>query len=297
MERRYTLWKQFLQSSDSGFTIVELLVASTLGLGVMGLVLASTLSNRNVFKYDMVRTQMNQDLRGTMDILGMNIREAGENLPPTFPAVLIVDGASGTPDELVLRRNLMDEVLKVCQPITTGTNVYFASGGASGCSYGGNTSNYTAWQNYRNAQGGTAEVYVYNSSTRLGEWFSYDGEIDSGTEYIATASDGTWVNTYDAVASAVYVLEEWRFLLNGDVLQLVIDGDTANPVNVAFGIDDFQITAKLQGAVTQTSFTETDGWIEIESLDVHLEATDSFRGDPVSVSLDGEFFPRNVLSN
>jgi len=87
---------------------MELLVASFLGLIILALGAQSTLSLRRLYLHDIVRTRVNQDLRGSLDMIGVNIRQAGENFTMSFPAIQIVNGTGGAGDQLILRRNLLD---------------------------------------------------------------------------------------------------------------------------------------------------------------------------------------------
>ena len=155
--RRYT------PSCDRGFTLVELLVANLLGVIVVGMTISVVLQNRDLYQHDITRTRLNQNLRSALDVIGINAREAGENLPAGFPAVEVIDGP---PDELILRRNLIDEVLKLCQPITAGSGpgpAYFSAVGSEpGCSYADQTANYDAWRQERLDRGGVVSAYIYD---------------------------------------------------------------------------------------------------------------------------------------
>lgn len=250
-----------------------------------------------MYKLDSVRTRINQDLRGAMDILGANVRIAGENFPGSFPAIEIIDGSDGDPDTLVLRRNLLDEVLKVCVPITasSGGSIVFAQGTAQGCIYADNTQNFNAWSAYRDGE--TVSAYIFNTVTNLGEWIDYSGESDSGTSYAITTAGSSFTNEYDADGSAVYVMEEWKFSLNGNMLQLEIDGDTAAPLNVAPGIVDFQVQAVLPDGTVQDSYSSSDDWTLLHTVRISLTGRGTWRRNELERTLVSEFFPRNVLSN
>jgi len=114
---------------------------------------------------------------------------------------------------------------------------------------------------------------------------------------IVRPGGGTWEHTYNTGSSAIYILEEWLFRLNGDVLQLIIDGDDENALNVAFGLTDFQVTARMQDDTTLDSLGAADNWTSLKSLEVTLAGEDSFAGETIEASLTSEFFPRNILSN
>lgn len=296
------MWKRFIQSSDSGFTLFELLVASFIGLTVFALASESVLSLRRVYSHDIVGTRLIQDLRGSLDMIGVNVRQAGENFTMAFPAVEIVNGSSGAPDELIMRRNLMDEVLNICTDITAGsavTSIFFATAGTEpGCARTDNLVNYSAWRTYRLAAAGQqVKAYAYNPGLRTGEFFVYASETDSGTELNITRSAGVWANDYTIGSGAVYILEEWHFRLQGDVLQLIIDGDVDNALNVSFGLTDFQVRAHLEDGSVVDALAATDDWTQISALEVSLSAEGAFAGETLSKSLSARYFPRNVLSN
>ena len=288
-------------------TILELLVATSLGMVLMGMTVSATLSNREAFSYDVARTRLNQSLRGAFDLLASEMRQAGERLPPGFPAVEIINGTSGESDELILRRNLRDEVLTLCQAITTtsGRDVRLStttSGAPPACTYGSQSVNYNAWRTYRESQPGDKTVaYIYNFTTRVGEFFNYTEEFDSGTVLGIRRDAGNFSNAYAMETTAVYLIREWRFKLSTtagqtDLLQIVQDGNTDDPFNVAFGINAFDVTARMQDGTSLTTFAATDSWTLLSSLEISLTGTGSYRGRPITTTLTTRLFPRNILS-
>ena len=99
------------RSCADGYTLIELLVALAVASALLGATLAVAMSSRESYTTDQNRTRTNQNLRAALDLVGIEIRQSGERLPSDFPALEIVDGAEGAPDRLILRRNLLDEVL------------------------------------------------------------------------------------------------------------------------------------------------------------------------------------------
>ncbi len=298
MGRRDTRLIRSFASSDRGFTLLELLVTTVLGLLLVVLILGTITANRRLYKEDIVRTKVNQNLRGAMDIIGADIRLAGENLGPTFPAIQLVNGAAGGPDTLVLRRNLVPEVLQVCVALSAGSTAalrFAIPGTTAGCIYSGETTAYNSWRSYRLANQNSVDSFVWNVSAKVGEFFRYTGETDSGTGYSITRS-GAWSNAYP-VAAAAYLLEEWRFAVSGDVLQLVRNQDDENTVNLAFEVQDFQVRVLMQDGTIKTSFTTNDSWTTISSLEVVLSSSDTFQREDLTRTLTSRFFPRNILSN
>lgn len=283
--------------------MVEVLMATSVGLLLLGITLDETISKQRLLNLDVARTRMNQNLRSAMDIIGMNVRESGENLATGFPAIEIIDGASGAPDQLILRRNMLDEVLNVCTAIAAGsgtTTIEFANAsGNAGCDYASNMQNYSSWRSYRLSEPGQRTfVYVIDSATRLGEFVTYTGETDDGSaNYSISTAGHTWVNDYPVATSAAYVIEEWKFQVVNGNLQLIIGEDTANAMNVVYGINDFQVVATLTDGTVKNAFARTDDWTQIKKLTVTLNGQDSFAGQTLTNSLEDSYFPRNILSN
>ena len=285
--------------------MVELLVTSFLGLIMLGLTLSATTSNRRLYKYDLVRTRINQNMRSALDIMGMDVRQAGENLFPTFPAVLIEDGAAGASDEQVIRRNVIDEVFNLCQAIAAGsgnTTITVADNGSAqpGCDKTSNLTSYTAWGAKRLADGGASHIidaYMYNRSTKLGEYFKYTNESSTATQYQLTKSTGTWTNAYTVGSSSLYIMEEWRYRVVNGVLQIITNNDTVNPLNVVDGVEDFQVTALMQDGTTKNTYIAGDDWSQLKALRISVTGTDTVQGEALTRTLSSDFFPRNILSN
>ena len=301
--------RRSLRTCDRGFTLLELLVASTIGIIILTLAMGGLLANREVYHYDMIRTRLNENLRGALDFVAANAREAGEALPASFAAVQVINGGGGASDELILRRNLLDEVLKVCTAITSGTGVtqiVFADNSATaGCSYSGNTFNYDTWQTYRNDNGPTVKAFIYDSVTKNGEFFDYTSETDGGTSYSITRTPGTWTYSYPVGSSSVYMLEEWHFrvddvALGDDLFQVIADDDIANPMNILSAVINFQVQVHLNDNVTVLSSFDpaVNNWTDIKAIEVTLSGEDTtLRGEVIDNTVSSRFFPRNVLSN
>ena len=113
--------------SESGMTLMELMVSSTLSLLLIAMTLSVTLANRAIYGTDVVRTRINQNIRSAFDIIETELRQAGERLPSGVPAIEIAHGASS--DTLTLRRNTLDDTLTVCKTVNTsaGNNDIFVT--------------------------------------------------------------------------------------------------------------------------------------------------------------------------
>ncbi len=299
--------KQCIRDCDSGFTILELLVATSMSLLIIGGAIGGTLSLRSLYAIDLSRTRLNQDMRSSIDFVGVYLRQAGERLPSGVLAIEIIDGTAGAPDELILRRNLLDEVLTVCQTIpanSSDTKIHLstsASGVSPACVYGGQAQNFSAWQAHRSAEGGTVKVYIYNLATQDGEFVDYVSESDTGLSMSIDRATGPITHQYDAESSAVYVMLEWRFRLSTlpsseGVLEVIENEDLANPLRVAFGVTDFQLQAILQSGTVLTSFGSGDAWSELEAIEVSVSGSEQRKSQSIDTQLTSRFFPRNILS-
>ena len=302
-------WRRYIRASASGFSLVELLVAITIGSVMCAMAVSGVLANRKLYQHDLARTRLTQDLRSSLEFLGVNIREAGENLPESVPAVEVVDGADGAPDELILRRSLIDEVPKLCQPISAGsaiTSIYFAYPGTeAGCTYSANEGNYQAWYDYRVAHDGVIDAYIYDPYTQLGEFFEVTGEAKGVSMMSLVRSSGSFANAYTVGQSTLFVMEEWHFLVSNDlegnpIFQIIENGDSANPRNVTHGVTDFQVVVHMTDGTTKDGFSRTDAWVDIVSIEITIsgrEEVSDVTKTALTASYNTRFFPRNILSH
>jgi len=307
MSKRSTRSSARVAATAAGFTLVEVLVALLLTSLVMGAALTLALASRKLYVTDQGRTDLNQNLRIGLDLLGIDIRQAGERLPADVPAVEIVDGSSGAPDELVLRRNLLDTVLPICQDITAGSSTadVFVAEPVSpppGCAPVPDTDsdgwpdNLQAFRDYRVANGGVVMAYAFNPVSGQGEFFAFDAE-DNTLYKLNRSSGGSWLYDFTvADQSRVYILEQRTFRLSGDLLQYYVDGDTSAVRNLIHRVSDFQVVAHLTDGSSQTAFGASDSWPELETVEVALDGQVTVQGRTVDRGTTARFLPRNALS-
>jgi type IV pilus assembly protein PilW len=286
---------------------VEALVAAAVATMLIGTAMTVALSSRDLMTTDEQRTRLNQSLRSSMDLLGIDVRQTGERLPTDFPAIEIVDGADGAPDGLILRRNLLDEVLPLCEGLAQGAideEVRVALGGDDpppGCAPvpdgdgDGWPDNIGAWRAHRDAQGGQVPVYLFNPLEAAGEWFLFDD--DGSTSHFLHRGDGEpWQEAYAVDQQVrVYMLEERVYGLTDGLLQFSSSASAAT-LNVTGNVVDFQVRAVLEDGSVQDGFDSGDSWTELSALEVTLVARVD-DGSGMTRELTTRFFPRNVLSN
>ncbi|WP_117236737.1 PilW family protein [Thermus sediminis] len=293
-----------------GFTLVEILVALGIAGLLLGVVLSTTLGHRQLYVLDTNRTAANQNLRASLDILVADLRQAGERLPLDFPAVEVRN--DGT--ELVLRRNLFDVVLNLCdrngisgnQDIIPVAQRNFPPNAPTdyieACRFRDEDNNgfddrIDAWRNYRCGSDGdptcqtgnrreVVRAYIHDPNTGLGEWFDYDHEDG---EHIHKDNASRWQNSYGPL-SRLYLLEERRYYLSGNVLMLAENGGTGK--GLVGDVVHFQVRARA-GNRTYTNFPPAGlSWTSLEHVEVAIRS----RLGNVERALSTQAVPRNVFS-
>ena len=292
-----------------GYSLIEVLTALAVASVALGAALTLTLSSREGYTNDQNRTQINQNLRGSLDLMGIEVRQAGERLPSDFPALEIGDGTSGAPDTLTLRRNLVDIVLPVCGDLSQGSTdseVQVADSGGSpaqGCQPlpdtdgNGWPDNIDAWRSYLASRGGSTWAYVYNPVAHAGEWFEYDGD-GSDADHLSRGDGEAWLRDYGVNQQCrIYLLEQRVYRLQGDLLQFLFNADDQNPINLGAGILDFQAIARFADGSVSTQLDASTSWAGLSAIEITLTGESRFDGRTLTRDLTARFFPRNVLSH
>jgi len=285
-------------------------VALTVGVVIMGVALTVTLTTRDGYVSDQNRTRVNQSLRSALDMLGVEIRQAGERLPGDMPAIEIENGDGGMPDKLTLRRNLLAEVLPLCETLGQDTHsdeVRVAFGDddpPAGCAElpdddgSGWPDNIDAWREHRDGVGGTAWGYVYNPVQRAGEYFRFDHDNTTSNNFLGKGNSELWSRTYDVDQQCrVYMLEQRHYRLDAGILLFDADDGSAPPVNLSSGVTDLQLRAVLVDGTILDEFDHEDDWTQLRAVEVTLTAEAEAGGRLVRRTVTARFFPRNVLSN
>jgi type IV pilus assembly protein PilW len=303
-------------SCADGSSVVELLVAATVMLALAAGVLAVALSSRRLYEADHARTRLQQSMRTSRDFLVTDLRQAGERLDGSFPAITVVrgedlpGGVAGDPDELILRRNLLDTVLRVCEDVdSAGDDVTIAVKIAPpiGCAPlpidPGDVwpSNLQEWSDRRTAQGGVVRAYLYNPVTRVGEFFDYASEQEDadGYDLQKDPSSPPWQFAYPSADQCrVYLLEERRYRLSGDLLQVVVDAqDTLSLVDE---VVDFQLLAHLKPTPAvpfPAPLDAFDGpdWTDLQTIEVMLGGRAALHTRILTDGWSARILPRNTL--
>ena len=89
------------QNKESGFTLVELLIAMAVGLIVLSAVVSTFIIQRKTFDVQEQTTEMTQNARAAMDLMTREIRMAGYN-----PTGATFDGVTYSASELKIQADL-----------------------------------------------------------------------------------------------------------------------------------------------------------------------------------------------
>lgn len=287
--------------SDCGHTLLELLVALTITLTVTALVGGALRYDSDVYLTDAARTKIQQNLRGALDIIAMNVRQAGEGLDSYFPALSLSQSEDPETSVLSLRRKILDEVLSLCKDALVGDTKVFVSNQTSSaleCLPTNIASGLAAWVANRSAHDGKVRIYIYNRVAKQGEFLDYTHEgQNAGDDYLDISALKFF---YPASSTALYVLEEYSFQLNPETqtLQLNQDGRTDGPADVAYNVTQFQVKLRMQDTTELLSLapTDTKGWKNIRGVSISLRGQGGWRSTKMSREVTAEYFPRNVLS-
>ncbi len=286
--------------NSCGFTLLELLVAMSLTSLLMAIVISAVLQLRNHYFTDIKRTQVNGNLRSAMDIMSMNVRQAGENLLAAFPAVLLTNGSSGASDTLRLRRSPMTEVLTLCGDTASGSTQLFVSSASlsnTECVPANVAPVFTIFTGQVESSEGTPRVFIYDKSVKAGEFVDYEGNGTDNGQYFLTL--GSTTRAYTQLNTSIYLIEEYQFTQNAvsNRLELTVNQDgSARPV--AFDVTDFQVQFTLQDGAVVDAFDQmsTTDWKDVHQIQLTLSGRSEFRGQEIASTISSNYFPRNVLS-
>ena len=264
---------------------------------IFSVVLGLILSSRRLYDTDHTRVQTLQNLRGNLDVIGVDIRKAGVNLPAGFPALLISDGGSG-PDTLTLRQGLVEKtlILTICVPDTLTVFDKNATN-PSNCDFvdtspaNGFPDLLKQWQDIRINEGGTLKAYIHSPANNTGEFFDISNEVDLGNDKFGLV--GNITNLYPR-GSRIYIIEERTYQLVSDVLEMVVN--EVSTFEVSFGITDLQFQVGLQDGSIINSFNVTDNWKTIDWIDVNITGQGS-NGEGNTRTLSSRLLPRNVIND
>ncbi len=173
----------------AGFALVEMLAALTVAALATAAALTLTLSSRKLYETDQRRTDVNQNLRSALDLIGIDLRQAGERLPGGLPGDRDRERRRRVPGHAdrapqpprrgaaaLCSRSTAGRARPRCGSPTPGTRLGCAP--VSDPDADGWPDNIDEWRDWRIAPGRHVKAYVYNPIDRQGEFFVYDDDGD-----------------------------------------------------------------------------------------------------------------------
>jgi hypothetical protein len=202
------LFSSLKAQRNKGFTLLELAVASAVALTILGISLGMITEQRRWVLGDQTRASANDNLRLASDLIGQDIKQAGERLESNaqLSGISIIAGTTGAPSTLILQRQLLQETLPVCQSIGAGTStstidVAVLNGPIAGTDYGAAVANCT--YSYATPSGGepSAALTSLRPTSNLRSWRTYrctqNIPAATGTDPCAsTGSTTAWAYIY-----------------------------------------------------------------------------------------------------
>ena len=285
-----------------GFTVVEVLVAISMSAIMFALVSGTIRFQSDIYVSDIARVRIQQNLRGTLDIVAMNVRQAGEGLDAYFPALTLVQQNTPSTSKLTIRRKIVSEVFSTCKVLNPGDSEIYVSDDTSietACFPANVAASVATWSAYRASKSTNVPIYIYDRVGKNGEFVNYLAEgVTGGDNYLQIQPV---VGTYPARSTSIYILEEYSFSLDQptDTLQLFTNGDTDTPQDVAYHVTDFQVRLTMNDGSARTSLAPTDTlkWKDIRAVSVNLAGDETWKTKTFNRTVSGSFFPRNVLSH
>ncbi len=196
----------FRAKHPAGLSLLELLATVVISTVILSVSLGLIVTQRRQYLNQQANTETGQTLQAGMDMIGNDIRQAGEQVGAGtgLPVVRLIDGASGAPDQLQLQRRLLAKELNVCLEVNPGSpdSITVADKANPNCGYSDGDANAVPddaqeWRTFRCQQDGTggclptpptncqqaggsdrecAWAYLYDPANGRGEFFVYKGE-------------------------------------------------------------------------------------------------------------------------
>jgi type II secretory pathway pseudopilin PulG len=285
-------------NAESGFSLVELLVGTTLMLLVLGTTGVFFAAARNFISDQILHIETQQGLRAAMDSMVRDLRLAGACLPTSGDFVTL-DPVASTNNQIVVRTGQV-------RPDETCIQTVLTSDLAAGASQ-------LSVQSASGFMPGM-RVYIRQSNGATGEVINITS-VDTTNNVLGKAANLTCPDTVGGcptpaypAGSGVYAVDEREYAVDASnpalpVLTLTANG--AAPVPFAFGIEGLQLQYELarncdsQSGCDVVNVPATEGdFALVNQIYVTLTArsrTPSLNGQYYRVTRTVSAKPRNLL--
>jgi Tfp pilus assembly protein PilW len=257
--------------NERGFSLLELMIGAMLTVGLVGAIFMLLNRNQQVFISETGTTDMNQNMRTTVDLLTRDVQSAGMGLPNfnkygTFAAIYYISSSTGVPDKILIingdpyapaadveSRDQANSlfVCKVPPDLTINGSAlsYLGANAASKAIYKNYTTDAKLYAVYDDnqmmvmqlSQDGT--ITGSGASTRLQLRYTAGSYSNPATTFGATLDTGEPTYTNSAKIAMISSLVAYR--LNQTTGELERTEDLTNWYAVARGVIDFQIDYRV----------------------------------------------------
>lgn len=308
-----------MSRKQEGFTLIELLV----GISLLGILMVAVfnlaMGSAKLHQVDQQRADDDRTLRGTMDILSADVREAGELLQLITPAIEVYD--LGGSSALKLLKGLSDTPLPLCSPIvqqdseqtvyiagTTSTtnnpkDVKFADGSralpeACGATAGTvNAWNTVLTQKSALGEGDTAQGIIIDViGKRLGDFTLKrvgPGDVITISNVNLAGNPARTLVSDPPQDYRLFLVEKRTYWVQDGTLYL--DRDNKGGAIVMRGVVDFTVDPIIganKAALPFGALFASPSWRDLSSLDIKL----SRKVGQTTRTLSESILPRNSLS-
>lgn len=273
--------------ADRGFSLVELLVATTIVAFALSVAGGLFVASRNFIQEQILRIETMQALRGTLENLARDLRLGGACLPPIGDFIALSGSNSGTIDGVITRTGLVQPNLTCIRAALTASALATDS-----------TLKVDAITGFTDGM----RAYIRNSNG-TGDYFDIV-HVDLGIKTLQKAG-GVMSQAYP-IGSGVFAVDERQYAINTTkysglpVLTIAVNG--ATPVEFAFGIESVNIQYQLARNcpscdVVDLPATDTE-WRLVTQLFINVTARSrTTGGDGLYYRRSGQISakPRNLL--
>jgi hypothetical protein len=278
-------------NNEKGFSLLELMVAAVLTVGLIGGIFALVNRNQQVFVTESGVTDMNQNVRTAVDLLTRDIQCAGMGLPVgagNFAALYYKNGANSAPDSIMMLNGDPSAPSATIDPnLTTSTEIAVSPPSDVVRTGSGSSTRFT----YTSYDKQTKPLYeAYSSDSRLYLIYDYTHAMlfplkSNGTLSGAGASErimlqydaGSYKNPaslfgatvglgepiYSEGANVSVIESTVAYRLDTNTGELLRSEDFQNWYAVARGIVDFQVRYRIlrrtDDNAIEESITDTPG--------------------------------------
>lgn len=277
--------------NEKGFSLLELLVAAALTVGLIGGIFALANRNQQVFVTESGVTDLNQNVRTAVDLLTRDIQCAGMGLPVgvgNFAAIYYKNGASGAPDSiLMLNGNPSAPVATFDSRSTANTEILLMvpsdvvrTGSGSSTTFSYTSYDKTTKSIYKTYSSDPRMYLIYDDTHSMlfplrsngiitgagaGERLKlqYDGSKYTNPATLFGTAIGAGEPVYSSDTNVALIESTVAYKLDTTTRELLRSDDFQNWYAVARGIVNFQVQYRIlrrtAGDVIEEKLTDTPG--------------------------------------